>query len=69
MICSCMCNGTHEGRERVGTVLLLADEFVKVALTGVPSIPQVTELEDEEVALYGKHASKLSCTVCKLKVA
>ena len=40
---------------------LVEDEFVQVAFTDVPLTPQVTEL-DEEAALYGKHASKLSCT-------
>lgn len=49
----------------------LVDEFVQVAFTEVPPMPQVTELEDEEDVdvLYGRHASKLSCTVCRLKVA
>lgn len=48
---------------------LVDDEFVQVA--GVPPmVPQVAEeLDEEEAALYGKHASKLSCTVCRLNVA
>lgn len=48
-------------------LLQLVDEFVYV--TGVPLMSQVTEELDEEAALYGKHASKLSCTVCRLNVA
>lgn len=63
-----MCNGTHEDRESVGIVLLqLVDEFVYV--TGVPLMSQVTEELDKGAALYGKHASKLSCTDCRLNVA
>ena len=51
-------------RESCGVFVLpqlVEDEFVQVAFTDVPLTPQVTEL-DEEAALYGKHASKLSCT-------
>ena len=50
-------------------LLQLVDEFVQVT-GGVPLMPQVDADElDEEAALYGKHASKLSCTVCRLNVA
>lgn len=69
-----MCNGTHEDNESVGTILLqLVDELVvQVAFAAVPPTPHVIEPvdeEEEEAVLYGKHASKLSCTVCRLNVA
>lgn len=57
--------------DKVGIVLLLqlGDEVHVVAAgVDVPPTPQTIEFEDV-AALYGRHASKLSCTVCRLKVA